>query len=291
MIEERTGRIRGRSAHSPIRLPQSASVEAYPCETAPFSPALLREKLRIPRHLGFIPDGNRRWAEKRGLSKAEGYAAGVEPGLQLLDLCRELGVAEVSIYGFTQDNTRRAREQTQAFQSACVQFAEQVARRGMSLYAVGNSTSPLFPAELLPYAAPPLCAAPEQLRVNLLVNYDWEWDLKAMLRCPCEQDAKETAVNTGNSKHPSAKANSSKSNLPKSNPSHGKIAGYLASANVSRMDLIVRWGGRRRLSGFLPIQSVYADVYVEDTLWPDYAPEQFLAALRWYAVQDVTLGG
>lgn len=65
----------------------------------------------------------------------------------------------------------------------------------------------------------------------------------------------------------------------------------MASAGVSRIDLIVRWGRRRRLSGFLPVQSVYADFYVVDALWPDYEPEQFHAALRWSAAQDVTLGG
>ncbi len=65
----------------------------------------------------------------------------------------------------------------------------------------------------------------------------------------------------------------------------------LASAEVSRIDLIVRWGGRRRLSGFLPIQSVYADFFIVEALWPAYEPEQFEAALRWYAMQDITLGG
>jgi undecaprenyl diphosphate synthase len=53
----------------------------------------------------------------------------------------------------------------------------------------------------------------------------------------------------------------------------------------------VRWGGRRRLSGFLPVQCAYADFYVIDSLWPDSQPEEFLDALAWYQVQDVTLGG
>ena len=63
------------------------------------------------------------------------------------------------------------------------------------------------------------------------------------------------------------------------------------SQDVSRIDLIIRWGGMRRLSGFLPIQSVYADFYVVDQLWPDYQDEDFLEALVWYREQDVTLGG
>lgn len=63
------------------------------------------------------------------------------------------------------------------------------------------------------------------------------------------------------------------------------------SRDISRIDLIVRWGGMRRLSGFLPIQSVYADFYVAEHLWPDYEDADFLEALRWYGRQDVTLGG
>ena len=60
---------------------------------------------------------------------------------------------------------------------------------------------------------------------------------------------------------------------------------------MSRVDLIVRWGGGRRLSGFLPIQSVYADFFIVDECWPDFAMEQFEAALRWFRAQDRTLGG
>ena len=57
------------------------------------------------------------------------------------------------------------------------------------------------------------------------------------------------------------------------------------------MDLVIRWGGMRRLSGFLPVQSVYADFFVVDRLWPDFQPEDFVQALEWYQKQDVTLGG
>ena len=54
---------------------------------------------------------------------------------------------------------------------------------------------------------------------------------------------------------------------------------------------MIRWGGMRRLSGFLPVQAVYADFYVEDSLWPDFTAQDFYDALNWYQKQDVTLGG
>ncbi|BAK99658.1 undecaprenyl pyrophosphate synthetase [Oscillibacter valericigenes Sjm18-20] len=65
----------------------------------------------------------------------------------------------------------------------------------------------------------------------------------------------------------------------------------LKSADIPRVDLIIRWGGRRRLSGFLPAQSVYADFYIIDDYWPDFNKSHFLDALMWYQNCDVTLGG
>ena len=67
--------------------------------------------------------------------------------------------------------------------------------------------------------------------------------------------------------------------------------GRLKSNDIPRLDLIIRWGGRRRLSGFLPAQSVYADFYIINDYWPDFHRSQFLDALRWYQNCDVTLGG
>jgi undecaprenyl diphosphate synthase len=220
-----------------------------------------RAPARLPRHVGFIPDGNRRWAKQMALPAAAGYEAGVAPGLALVDICRELGIEEISIYGFTQDNTRRPREQTAAFRHACVEFARGAVARDASLMVVGDDASPLFPEELRPYSGLRRRAGPPA--INLLVNYGWQWDLRAALNAAAESGVVPPGVPTG----------------------------LIASAGVSRIDLIVRWGGRRRLSGFLPIQAVYADFYVIDAWWPDFELHQFDEALSWYAMQDVTLGG
>lgn len=202
-------------------------------------------KRSLPRHVGFIPDGNRRWAASRGLSKEQGYDFGIDPGLVLFEICRSLGIPEISIYGFTQDNTKRPVPQREAFRSACVSYAMEVARRDAALMIVGDETSDLFPPELRDFRT----RRGNGMKVNLLVNYDWEWDLA------------------------------------------GLREGSIRSHAVSRLDLIVRWGGGRRLSGFLPVQSVYADFYVVDEYWPDFKPEHFDQALRWFREQDQTLGG
>lgn len=211
---------------------------------------------RLPRHIGIIPDGNRRWAVERGLSKEEGYMAGVPPAFEMYDECVRLGIKEVSAYGFTKDNTHRPAAQRKAFQGAAVEAVKILSSMDAELLVIGDSSSPLFPEELRPYTTRKVLGK-GGLKVNLLANYDWEWDLAQV----------------------------------RGGPKRKALMERIGSREASRIDLVIRWGGRRRLSGFLPVQVVYADFYVVDAYWPDFKPEQFHEALEWYAGQDVTLGG
>jgi undecaprenyl diphosphate synthase len=199
----------------------------------------------LPRHVGLIPDGNRRWAQQRDLPKEEGYSFGIQPGLALYELCKQHEIEEVSVYGFTQDNMRRPAVQAEHFRAACVEFALEISRRGAALLVVGDETSAAFPSELRPFRT----RQGSGIKVNLLANYGWKWDLDGLRN------------------------------------------GDLRSADVSRVDLVIRWGGGRRLSGFLPAQCVYADICVVDAYWPDFQPTHFSSALDWFRQQDRTLGG
>jgi len=207
-------------------------------------------KKRIPQHIGIIPDGNRRWAQNKGLDKKDGYSHGVEPGFALYEQMLGLGVKEATFYGFTKDNNKRPVLQRAAFSKACVDAVRLLENRDANLFVIGNTASPAFPGELLAYANHRVCFGKGLMNINFLVNYDWEWDLKSALQ-----------------------------------------SGEIASKEIPRMDLIIRWGGKRRLSGFLPVQSVYADFYVVNSMWPDYNNRQFLDAIDWYQDCDPTLGG
>ena len=132
--------------------------------------------MRIPKHIGIIPDGNRRWAESKGLTKEMGYDNGLDPGIEAYRTCRDLGVEEVTFYGFTTDNTRRPSYQTKAFTDACVSAAKMLVDEGAALLVKGNTSSPMFPKELMPYTS--MIEPKEgQIKANLLVNYGWYWDL------------------------------------------------------------------------------------------------------------------
>lgn len=207
--------------------------------------------MRLPKHIGIIPDGNRRWAAGKGLEKQEGYALGLEPGITLFRQCQELGIEEMSFYGFTADNAKRPSIQRLAFTRACVKAVDMLSHEDASLLVVGNTESVIFPKELLPYTTR-RDFGKGGMKVNFLINYSPEWDLGL------NRDGAEKG---------------------------------LRSREVSRVELIVRWGGRRRLSGFLPFQSAYADFYVVDDFWPDFKKEHLTDALEWYSKQDITLGG
>lgn len=211
----------------------------------------MKSYCRLPRHIGIIPDGNRRWAQQNGMQKEDGYGYGINPGLELYLECVRLGIKEVTFYGFTKDNTKRPAVQTKAFTKSCVDSVSELLKHDANLWVVGDTKSPLFPKELLPYTTRTVIGS-GLMNVNFLVNYGWDWDL---------------------------------------NYSDSKREGKIASSDISRIDLIIRWGGRRRLSGFLPIQSVYADFYIINEMWPDFKLEHLYEALDWFQKQDDTLGG
>jgi undecaprenyl diphosphate synthase len=214
--------------------------------------------MNIPKHIGIIPDGNRRWAQNNNMTKEKGYENGLNPGILAYRVCRDNGVDEVTFYGFTTDNTKRPSYQTEAFTKACVDAANMLLQEGASLLVMGNTKSPMFPKELLPYTKRTK-GKDGEIKANLLVNYGWHWDLNTL----------------ANAK----------------NPNKNNIQDNIQSFDISRLDMIIRWGGRRRLSGFLPVQSIYADFYVVDDYWPDFKEQHIHDALNWYKKQDITLGG
>ena len=197
---------------------------------------------RKPKHIGIIHDGNRRWAVLNGLNKDGGYEYGLSAGLKLLREAKKAGVEELTYYGFTTDNCKRPKEQVQAFSKACSKAVKLIKNEGVNVYVLGNTRSVCFPKDLLPYTEK---KPGDGMKVNILVNYGWEWDMK-----------------------------------------NGWI-----SRDIPRIDMVVRWGGMCRLSGFLPVQTVYSDFYIIKDLWPDFSEKQFTDALDWYQKQDVTLGG
>ena len=174
---------------------------------------------RIPKHIGIIPDGNRRWAEQNSMGKQKGYFYGIEPGFKLYELMIKYGIKEATFFGFTHDNTKRPKVQKEAFTKACVKAVEKLSNRDANLLVIGNNDSSIFPKELIKYANKRVKFGRGLININFLVNYDWKWDLNQAF----------------------ASYNNSDSNSANYN-----LHDHIASADISRIDMIIRWGGRRR---------------------------------------------
>jgi undecaprenyl diphosphate synthase len=216
---------------------------------------------RIPRHIGVIPDGNRRWALARGMEKKDGYFHGIEPATRLFKDVWDVGIEEVSVYIFTKENSHRPSDQILAFKDAFFYFLDWVKDKDVSLLVVGDSNSKVFPKELKKMTVPQK-DRDKKRKLNFLVNYNWEWDLSVGL-------------------------NGNNGNGHKKAPVLSKIG----SRHVSKIDLVIRWGDRNRLSGFLPVQTAYADIFIIKQYWPDYEQDHLHQALKWYDKQDITMGG
>lgn len=201
--------------------------------------------MRLPKHIGVIPDGNRRWAKEHGFNKEDGYSYGLDCGLRFFRAASSRGIKEITYYGFTVDNCKRPKEQVEAFTKACCDAVQLIAKEDVALFVVGNTDSACFPKALLPFTKRREKTGENTTRVNFLVNYGWEWDIRS----------------------------------------------GLLSRDIPRIDLVIRFGGMCRLSGFLPVQTVYSDICVLKPFWPDFREEHLDEALAWYSRQDVTLGG
>lgn len=212
---------------------------------------------RLPKHIGIIPDGNRRWALKSGLRKEYGYKEGITPSKELSEEVLKLGIDEITAYCFTKENVKRPPEQIVAFKEALIEFVDWIDKDLISVLIVGDHKSKVFPKELKKYTKPERNRQYKK-KLNLLVNYSWKWDINQIEKKFFQCD---------------------------------DIIHSIGSREISRIDLILRWGNRSRLSGFVPLQSAYADIYVIEDLYPDFKVEHLHEALKWYETQDVTMGG
>jgi short-chain Z-isoprenyl diphosphate synthase len=217
----------------------------------------------LPEHVAIIPDGNRRFARCRGLALDEGYLAGARKGIEAVGWCLEAGVRHVSVFALSADNLERrpAHELAAALRAVAYFVAGVQAVHAVGIEVVGDVAG--LPAELPGRdVLGQLSGGPLDARrpvVHAAVNYSAEFDLAAL---------------AGAARR-----------WPEPLPAR-QVVHLTASGNVPEIDLLIRPGGRRRLSGFLPLQSAQAELWFSDSLWPEFDRGEFAAALAWYGGQE-----
>ncbi len=234
------------------------------------------DRTRLPRHVGIIMDGNGRWAERRGVSRAAGHEAGAKSVRTVVEACRELGGIEVlSLYAFSTENWRRSKLEVNAlFRLLSKYIALEVPRlheQNIRLTVMGRieGLPATSAAELRESMA--FTANNTAMTLNLGINYGARAEIADAARAIAEKVAD--------------------GRLRADQVDEECIARHLYRPELPDLDLLIRTSGELRLSNFMLWQVSYAELVVTDTLWPDFGKPELFDALREYQGRTRRFGG
>lgn len=228
----------------------------------------------IPKHVGIIIDGNRRWAKRRGLSPWEGHKAGKKRLREFLDWCRELGIKEVTVYTFSVKNFNRPRQEIKELFHMVVDGIKEflrdpdVRKYRIRVRAIGRLH--LFPKYVQLAVAKVVDATKNYDRyfINLALGYSGREEITDAVRAIAD-DVKKGKINP-----------------KKINEETIQDRLYLSS----EPDLIIRTSGEHRTSDFLPWQAAYAEWYFTPKLFPDFSKADLVAAIKDYQRRERRFG-
>jgi len=230
---------------------------------------------RLPKHVGVMLDGNRRWARAVGRDTAHGYRAGAANISPLLEWCEEVGVEVVTLWLLSTDNLNRPPEQLHGLLTIIEEaVADLAAQKRWRLHPVGALD--LLPAE----TARRLKEAADSTRdvdgliVNVAVGYGGRREIADAVRSLLMEHA-----NKGTSIEELAEI---------LDVEH--ISEHLYTKGQPDPDLVIRTSGEQRLGGFLLWQSAHSEFYFCEAYWPDFRKVDFLRALRAYAERERRFG-
>ncbi len=259
--------------HQPKTLHVAAS---HPLGTVTAEEAYLFEKLdlnQLPRHLAVIMDGNGRWAQRRHLPRIAGHKAGTETARTTIETCARLRIEALTLYAFSVENWRRPKAETDFL----MQLLREYLRQEMPLLQRNN------------------------IRMKFLGRAD---ELPEAVQRDTREAEKETAENTGtvlcvalnyggraeivNAVNQILKE---RKDTTKPRVTEEEFAEKMYTAGLPDPDLLIRTSGEMRVSNFLLWQIAYAEIYVTETLWPDFNRARLLEAFVDYQKRERRYGG
>jgi len=230
---------------------------------------------RIPRHVGVILDGNRRWAAEQGNSSAAGHRAGARKIEDFLGWCEEAGVEVVTLWLLSTDNLARPAEELEPLLRIIEGTVEALVENGRwCVHPVGAlDLLPAHTSTVLKKAEAET-ADRDGLLVNVAVGYGGRREVVDAVRALLTEAA----------------ANGTSLDDLASAVDVEHIAEHLYTAGQPDPDLVIRTSGEQRLSGFLLWQSAHSEFYFCEAYWPDFRKVDFLRALRAYAARGRRFG-
>ena len=229
---------------------------------------------RLPRHVAIIMDGNGRWAQQRGLSRIEGHKQGKDAVRAVVEASRRLGIKYLSLFAFSTENWHRPKREVEALMGLLRRYLRTELRKLMKneirLVAIGDLQR--LPATLQRELHATIDATKHNNRMTvvLAVSYSGREEIVHAAR----QLARD--VQHGR--------------LDPERIDEAVFGRYLTVPDIPDPDLLIRTSGEMRISNFFLWQSAYSEIYVTDTLWPDFRERQFLEALVHYQQRERRFG-
>lgn len=220
----------------------------------------MAEEKKIPRHIGFIMDGNGRWAKLRGKSRSYGHKKGADVIEEVVSACFFEGVEAVSLYAFSTENWSRPKEEIDTIFDLLEKFLRRYENKLVNeriRLIISGDLSEI--SEKLRNRSTSVMKNTERFvgkTLNIAINYGGRAEIVRAAKLLAEAGEPITEEN---------------------------LAGRLYTAGLPDIDLAVRTSGESRLSNFFLWQCAYAELYFTDVLWPDFGTEELKKALEWFA--------
>ncbi|HNZ58323.1 MAG TPA: isoprenyl transferase [Syntrophorhabdaceae bacterium] len=230
------------------------------------------EQSKLPAHVAIIMDGNGRWAKMRGLPRAEGHIHGLESVRNIVTLTRKLHIPFLTLYAFSKENWTRPRAEVKKLLTLLGSFLESELQLMMDedirFRVVGNIMD--FPKRLQTQlnAAMQKTSNNSSLSLNIALSYSGREEILNAVR-EIINDVKMGHI---------------------TNIDENVFQGYLYTKGMPDPDLLIRTSGEIRVSNFLLWQIAYTEIYVTDTLWPDFREDAYMKALTEYTKRERRFG-
>ena len=234
------------------------------------------DPVRLPEHIAIIMDGNGRWAARRRLPRVAGHRAGVGPVRSTVETCAQLGVRVLTLYAFSVENWKRPRAEVETLWRLLRYYLKQelpnLQRNDVRMQAIGrlDALPPQVRREL--DSVLEATSANRGLLLNLAINYGGRAEIVDAMNAILDMARLDGRLETLKF-------------------DEDLIATNLYTASCPDPDLLIRTSGEMRISNFLLWQIAYSELYVTETLWPDFSRTDLLRAVLEYQKRDRRYGG
>ncbi|KAL9247704.1 hypothetical protein vseg_021108 [Gypsophila vaccaria] len=254
----------------------SSGIHFNLCTSSNDFPADLRRE-KMPKHVAFILDGNKRWADRRGLASEAGHEAGLKSLLQVMGLCAKWDIEVATFFLFSSENWRRPKQEIEfvmkRFEQMLVDQLQDIIRKGIKISTIGEISK--IPNSLQQVLQQTKVATVNNTKTHVIfaISYSGKNDLVQA----CQSIA--TKVRNGL--------------VEPKDITESLIERELETSITSNPcpDLLIRTSGEVRISNFLLWQLAYSEMYFTNTLWPDFHEAEFVGALSSFQSRGRRFGG